>query len=238
MKIGLIGYGKMGKAIERIALQKNHIVAWQIGSNDTNLLHTLPLKSVDVAIEFSQPEAAYLNVYTCLQQGIPVICGTTGWLERKPAIEKYCQDQAGTFFYATNFSLAMQLFFRLNELLAQYMNPYPEFQIRLEETHDITKKDRPSGTAIQLAEGIIKSLNRKTSWVNISTTKPKQISIDSHRIPHTLGTHVVQYSSPLEELSIQHVTKNRDSLAQGVILVAEWMQGRKGVLGMEDFLGF
>ncbi len=238
MKIGLIGYGKMGKAIERIALQRNHIVAWQIGSKDAGLLHTLHPKSVDVAIEFSQPEAAYLNVYTCLQQGIPVICGTTGWLERKPAIEHYCQEQGGTFFYATNFSLAMQLFFRLNELLALYMNPYPEFQVTLEETHDVTKKDQPSGTAIQLAESIIKNLNRKTNWVNTSTTEPSQIAIVSHRIPHTMGTHVVQYSSSLEELSIKHVTKNRDSLAQGVVLVAEWMQGRKGILGMEDFLGF
>ena len=132
----------------------------------------------------------------------------------------------------------MQLFFRLNELLAQYMNPYPEFQITLEETHDITKKDQPSGTAIQLAEDILKNLKRKTSWVNTSTAEPSQVAIVSHRIPHSMGTHVVQYSSPLEELAIKHVTKNRDSLAQGVVLAVEWIQGKKGVLGMEDFLGF
>jgi 4-hydroxy-tetrahydrodipicolinate reductase len=200
-------------------------------------LHTFHPKSVDVVLEFSQPEAAYHHVYTCLQQGIPVICGTTGWLDRKPEIDQYCKEQGGTFFYATNFSLAMQLFFRLNELLAQYMNPYPEFQVTLEETHDITKKDQPSGTAIQLAEGIIKNLNRKTGWLNRNTADPSQVAIVSHRIPHSMGTHVVQYSSPLEDLTIKHVTKNRDSLAQGVVLVAEWIQGKKGVLGMEDFLG-
>jgi 4-hydroxy-tetrahydrodipicolinate reductase len=238
MNIGLIGHGKMGKAIERIALQRNHIVAWRIGSKDIALLQNIDPESIDVAIEFTQPEAAYHNVYTCLQQGIPVICGTTGWAESKPAIELYCQEQGGTFFYATNFSLAMQLFFRLNELLAQYMDPHPEFEVMLEETHDITKKDQPSGTAIQLAEDIIKNLNRKTSWTNTSTTGLNQLPIISHRIPHSMGTHVVQYISPLEELSIKHVIKNRDSLAQGVILVAEWIQGKKGVLGMKDFLGF
>lgn len=238
MKIGLIGYGKMGKAIEQIALERNHTVVWKIGAKHVALLDTLTANHIDVAIEFSQPEAAYRNVYTCLEQGIPVICGTTGWLEEKSAIEHYCRQQGGTFFYAPNFSLSMQLFFRLNELLAQYMNPFPAFQVTLEETHDITKKDQPSGTAIHLAEGIIKNLNRKTHWVNTSGEEANAISIVSQRIPHSMGTHVVQYSSPVEELTIKHVIKHRDSLAQGVILVAEWIQGRKGILGMKDFLGF
>lgn len=236
MKIGLIGYGNMGQAIERIALQRKHIIAWKIGSQETALLPSL-LPRVDVAIEFSQPEVAYDNVYTCLVNHIPVICGTTGWLDKKLSIKQFCIAQGGTFFYATNFSLAMQLFFKLNRLLARYIGPEDDFQITVEETHAVTKKDKPSGTALQLVDEITTTRDNK-----IGPTQSKEptsnpiIPILSHRVPDSMGQHVVRYSSPLEVITLEHFTKSRDSLAQGVILVAEWLQGKKGVLTMEDFL--
>jgi 4-hydroxy-tetrahydrodipicolinate reductase len=231
MKIGLIGYGKMGHAIERLAALRKHTVAWKVDAEQAALLPTL-LPEVDVAIEFTQPEVAYHNVYTCLQNHTPVICGTTGWLERKAAIDQYCLQQEGTFFYATNFSLAMQLFFKLNRLLATYLN-LDDFKITIEETHAPTKKDKPSGTALRIVENITETtLHQKET----SPTSVRSIPILSHRLPDSMGQHIVRYSSPLEEITLEHLTKSRDSLAQGVILVAEWLQGKKGVLTMDDFL--
>lgn len=230
MKIGIIGYGKMGHAIARIATQRKHAVAWTLDADQAALLPTL-LPAVDIAIEFTQPEAAYENVYTCLQHHTPVICGTTGWLVNKPAIEAYCLQQEGTFFYATNFSLAMQLFFKLNRLLATYINPN-DFQITVEETHAPTKKDKPSGTALRIVEEIKEQRKRQ----NEATQSPTDsIPILSHRVHDSMGKHVVRYSSPLEDITLEHFTKSRDSLAQGVILVAEWLQEKKGVLTMDDF---
>jgi 4-hydroxy-tetrahydrodipicolinate reductase len=238
MKIALIGYGKMGKAIQQIALRRGHHITYRIDYQDKSLLTQLSPQSVDIAIEFSQPEAAYNNIYTCLQQSIPIISGTTGWLIHKPAIEQYCQEMQGTFFYAANFSLAVQLLFKLNTLLAKYMNRLSDYAVSIEETHHITKKDQPSGTSIQLAEDIIKNLPIKTKWTNTATEAPDTVGIISQRISDSLGTHIINYSSNLESLEIKHTAHSRASFAQGVILVAEWIQGRKGVLGMDDFLNF
>lgn len=238
MKIALIGYGKMGKAIEQIALQKKYTIAYQVDYQNKSLVTQLTPQTVDIAIEFSQPEAAYGNIYTCLQQGIPVISGTTGWLTHKPAIEKYCQEKHGTFFYAANFSLSVQILFKLNTLLAKYMNHLPDYAVSIEETHHITKKDHPSGTSIQLAEDIIKNLPTKTKWINAATQDTDTVGIVSQRISESLGTHIINYSSNLESLELKHTAHSRESFAQGVILVAEWIRGKKGVLGMDDFLNF
>jgi 4-hydroxy-tetrahydrodipicolinate reductase len=238
MKIALIGYGKMGKAIEQIALQRDHQITYRIDCEDKSLLTQLNPQIVDVAIEFSQPEAAYNNIYTCLQQGIAVISGTTGWLTHQRAIEQYCQEVKGTFFYAANFSLAVQILFKLNALLAKYMNRLPSYAVSIEETHHITKKDQPSGTAIHLAEDIIKYGFTKTKWINAATQEADTVSIISQRIDESLGTHIINYSSNLESLELKHIAHSRQSFAQGVILVAEWIKGKKGVLGMDDFLNF
>jgi 4-hydroxy-tetrahydrodipicolinate reductase len=236
MKIGLVGYGKMGKAIEQIALQRGHHIPYRISNENRDCLRVLNAQSVDIVIEFSQPEAAYENIYACLEKGIPVICGTTGWLERKKEIEQYCHQINGTFFYATNFSLAVHIFFKLNALLAKYMNYYPDYEVSIEEVHHITKKDQPSGTAIQLAEDIIQNVDRKNTWINNSTQKADTISILSERVLDTPGTHIVKYASDLETIEIKHIANNRASFAQGVVVVAEWLQGKKGVFGMDDFL--
>src|SRR5262245_22970995 len=150
MKLALLGYGKMGRAIEKIALARNHQISYRIGQGNTHLLSTLTPAVVDVAIEFSHPARAYHHIYTCLQKGIPVISGTTGWLEQKNVLDQYCQAQQGTFFYATNFSLGAYIFFKLNALLAQYMAPYPDYTAHITETHHTTKQDKPSGTALQI----------------------------------------------------------------------------------------
>ncbi|OJW68407.1 MAG: 4-hydroxy-tetrahydrodipicolinate reductase [Candidatus Amoebophilus sp. 36-38] len=238
MRIGLVGYGKMGKAIEQIALQRGHTVSYRINHSNRDCLKYLTNQSVDVAIEFSQPEAAYENIYTCLQQGIPVIAGTTGWLDRKKEIEQYCYEKNGTFFYAPNFSLSVHIFFKLNVLLAKYMNRCPDYEVRIEETHHTTKKDQPSGTAIQLADGIIQNLNRKKGWINTPTQEVDTVGIVSHRVPESTGTHVVEYNSKLDTLEIKHIAHSRESFAQGVLLVAEWIRGKKGVLDMDDFMKF
>jgi len=236
MKIALIGYGKMGKAIEQIALEKGHTIVYRLDHQDKEVLTQLTPQTVDVAIEFSQPEAAYNNIYTCLQQGIPIISGTTGWLTHQPAIEQYCRETQGTFFYAANFSLAVHIFFKLNALLAKYMNRLPGYTVSIEEAHHITKKDQPSGTAIQLAEDIIKNSTTKTKWINTATQEPDTVSIISQRISESPGTHIINYSSNLESLELKHTAHSRESFAQGVVLVAEWIQDKKGVLGMDDFL--
>ncbi|MHB9147746.1 MAG: 4-hydroxy-tetrahydrodipicolinate reductase [Candidatus Amoebophilus sp.] len=236
MKIALIGYGKMGKAIEQIALQRKHHITYRIDYQSESLIKQLTPETVDLAIEFSQPEAAYNNIYTCLQQGIPVISGTTGWLTHQPAIEQYCQETQGTFFYAANFSLAVQILFKLNALLAKYMNYLPGYTVSIEEIHHITKKDQPSGTSIQLAEDIIKNSATKTKWINTAMQEPDAVSIISQRISESPGTHIINYSSNLESLELKHTAHSRESFAQGVVLVAEWIQGKKGMLGMDDFL--
>ena len=235
MKIGIIGYGKMGKAIEKMALHKGYEITYRIDSTNQKELTSLCKENIEIAIEFSQPSIAYNNIYTCLQQGIPVISGTTGWLAKMPEIEHMCKEQGGTFFYASNFSLAVNIFFKLNLLLAKYMHKLPEFDLVIEETHHVTKKDQPSGTAIKLAEDIIQNVSRRQSWRD-TIEDSSILTIRSKRIADSIGTHVVNYSSPLESLELKHTANSRESFAQGVILVAEWLKGKKGVLGMEDFL--
>lgn len=235
MNILLVGYGKMGKTIERIALERGHTIAGRI---DIDNQHELENVTADVAIEFSRPEAAFENIKRCLEKRIPVVCGTTGWLDKKTEVEKLCLSVNSAFFYASNYSLGVNIFFKLNEFLARIMNNFDEYEVSMDEIHHTEKKDAPSGTAITLAEGILKHMNRKKTWINDDPNTSQELSIKSFRIGDVPGTHVVKYSSPIDDLDIKHTAHSREGFAKGAVLVAEWIKGKKGVLNMDDFLKF
>lgn len=236
MRIALIGYGKMGKSIEQVALQRDHQVVYKIGTHNKATLATIDAATVDVAIEFSEPQAAYGNIYQCLSQGIPVISGTTGWLAEKAAIEAYCQSQQGTFFYASNFSIGMNIFFKINAFLAQLMDQRPEYEATIEEIHHLEKKDAPSGTAITLAEGITQNLHRKKGWGLSPIRQKDRLEIVAKREKGVPGTHTVTYTTPVDTLALKHTAHSRTGFAWGAVLVAEWIQDKEGVLSMQDFL--
>ena len=233
MKILLIGYGKMGKTIERIAQQRGHEIAGRIDVGD-DFLHTE--LHADVAIEFTQPEAAVANLKTCFDKGIPVVCGTTGWLQHKTEIEDHCRKKNGTLLYASNFSLGVNLFFKLNEYLATLMAQYSQYEVSIDETHHTQKKDAPSGTAITLAEGVIKNLTRKKGWHLSPTENPASLAINSFRIDPAPGTHTVKYKSAVDDIEITHTAHSREGFALGAVLVAECLAGKKGIFTMDDFL--
>ncbi|MBL0743538.1 4-hydroxy-tetrahydrodipicolinate reductase [Chryseolinea lacunae] len=235
MNIILLGYGKMGKIIERIALERGHVVTARIDVDNSDAFDTA---EGDVAIEFSHPDAAFNNIRRCLSRQLPVVCGTTGWLARKPEIETLCRQQNSTFFYASNYSLGVNVFFKVNEFLAKLMNNFPQYDIRMDEVHHTEKRDAPSGTAITLAEGVMKHLTRKKSWVNDQTGKSEDLFIESFRIDQVPGTHVVKYESAIDDLEIKHIAHSREGFALGAVMVAEWLKDKKGVLGMDDFLKF
>lgn len=236
MRILLIGYGRMGKAIERAALQRGHHIAYIIEWANRDLLPIIKSEAVEVAIEFTQSQAAYHNIYQCLSQGIPVVSGTTGWLHRKTDLEQYCEQQGGTFFYATNFSIGAQIFFRLNELLAKLMGQRSEYKVTLEEVHHTTKQDQPSGTALTLVEAIMQHIPSKKQWVNQPTSQEDAISIISQRKTDIAGIHTVSYASLVDTITIKHTAHSCEGFATGAVLVAEWVRSQKGVLNMQDFL--
>ncbi len=235
MNIVLIGYGKMGKTIERIAIQRGHEIAGRIDIDNTGDLDTA---NADVAIEFSHPDAAYQNVRRCLERGIPVVCGTTGWLDKKEEIEKLTLEKDATFFYASNYSLGVNLFFKLNERLAAMMNQFPAYDVAIDEVHHIEKKDAPSGTAITLAEGVMGQLDRKHRWVKAGEGAPEDLQIQSFRRDDVPGTHIVKYTSAVDDIEITHTAHTREGFALGAVMVAEWLVGKKGILNMDDFLKF
>lgn len=238
MNILILGYGKMGKAIEEIALDRGHSVPHKININNTNALKFIDPKAVDVAIEFSQPDAAYDNILYCLNNNIPVVSGTTGWLEKKQEVEEICRQKNGAFFYASNFSLGVNLFFKLNNFLAGLMKNQPEYQLSMTEIHHTEKLDAPSGTAITLAEGIIRENQKFKSWKNDEEVAKDQLPIVSLREENVPGTHIVRYRSEIDEIEIKHTAHGRTGFALGAVLVAEWMIGKKGVFNMDNFLGF
>ncbi len=236
MRILLVGYGKMGKTIEALAIARGHSIVGKI--DPVAGLGFNFQEPVDVAIEFSVPSSAPANIKNCIEHHIPVLSGTTGWLEHKQEINQFCLSKGGTFFYASNFSLGVNLFFKLNEALANWMAQQSGYQVTIEETHHTQKKDAPSGTAITLAEGILKHLKNKKQWVNHETQKPDDLVIHSFREDPAPGTHVVKYQSTIDDLEIRHTAHSREGFAAGAVLVAEWLPKQKGVLGMEDFLKF
>lgn len=234
MKVLLLGYGKMGKAIEKIALEHGHEIVGRVDSKD---LSQIASSKADVAIEFSQPEAAYDNIITCLKNNIPVVCGTTGWLDKKSEIERHTALNDGTFFYASNYSIGVNVFFKLNQQLAGMMKSFQQYNVGIDETHHTEKKDAPSGTAITLAEGIIQAGLKKT-WVKKTTQHTDELAIESFRIDEVPGTHTVKYTSVIDDIEIRHIAHSREGFARGAVLVAEWLPGKKGVLSMDDFLKF
>jgi len=237
MNILLIGYGKMGKAIEQIAINRGHAIVAKVDTRqERDQLN--PSFSIDVAIEFSQPEAAIENLKFCFDRKIPVVCGTTGWLHSKEEVLNHLAAREGTFFYASNFSLGVNLFFRLNEYLAKLMAGRNDYNLSIDEIHHTQKKDAPSGTAITLAEGIIENNSAYNDWTYPEEPSPQGIVINSFRIDPAPGTHTVKYQSAIDDIEIKHTAHSREGFAFGAVLVAEWLPGKKGVLTMNDFLKF
>lgn len=234
MNILLLGYGKMGKAIEKIALERGHQIVGRIDSQDLSQIAASP---ADVAIEFSQPEAAFDNIKACIENNIPVVCGTTGWLDKKKDVQKLTEKHNGTFFYASNYSVGVNIFFKLNQKLAAMMKAFGQYNVSMDETHHTEKKDAPSGTAITLAEGIIQE-GIKQKLVGEPSAKAGELVINSFRINEVPGTHTVKYTSVIDDLEIRHIAHSREGFARGAVMVAEWLPGKKGVLGMDDFLKF
>jgi 4-hydroxy-tetrahydrodipicolinate reductase len=236
MKIALIGYGKMGKTLERIALSRGHEVVLKIdvdNRSDFDRLH-----EADVAIEFTRPESAVLNLEKCIVAGVPVVCGTTGWLSEFERISSLCKAQKSAFFYASNYSIGVNIFFEINRRLADMMNGYPMYDVTMEEIHHTQKLDAPSGTAITLAEGIFENMTRKTTWVSNTKGSSSDLNITSKRIDPAPGTHIVRYDSPIDTIEISHTAHSREGFATGAVLAAEWLVGKKGVFSMKDLLGF
>lgn len=240
MNIALLGYGKMGKLIGELAIERGHQIVAKIDLENQDLRNALDPKTIDVAIEFSQPEAALENIRWAITRGIPVLSGTTGWLAHLPEIEALTLQHQGTFFYASNFSIGVNVFFKVNELLAQLMNETNGYQVAIEEIHHTAKKDAPSGTAITLAEGILKHYSQLKTWnlVGENPNSPSSLPITSKRIDPAPGTHHIRYTSAIDDLEIIHTAHSRQGFAQGAIQVAEWVLGKKGVLSMDDYLSF
>ncbi|GAA4276316.1 4-hydroxy-tetrahydrodipicolinate reductase [Aquimarina mytili] len=231
MKIALLGYGKMGKTIEKIAVQRGHIIALKVDKDDT----TYDLSDIDVAIDFSIPSAAVNNITNCFNARVPVVSGTTGWLEYYEMIVNLCKEKKGSFIYASNYSLGVNLFFELNKKLAKMMAPLDGYTIAMEEIHHTEKLDAPSGTAITLAEGIIENTDKK-NW-KLEQGDQNTIPISAKRIDKVPGTHTVLYSSEVDDIEIKHTAHNRNGFALGAVVAAEWLSDKTGVFGMKDVLG-
>lgn len=236
MRIALVGYGKMGKSIESIAKSRNHEISYIIDLSNQDDLQKISPQNTDIAIEFSQPSSALENIKTLLKNGVKTIAGTTGWLEHYDEVVELCKAKNGTFLYASNYSIGVNLFFELNEWLAKKMSQLEGFQPSMEEVHHTEKKDSPSGTAITLAEGILHNTPGISKWINEKSDNKEQLSIISLREPNVPGTHTVAYSSPLETIEIKHVAHDRKVFAEGVIKVAEWATNQTGILSIKDFL--
>ena len=236
MKVALIGYGKMGREIEKILLERGHTVVLIVDENNPGDLNPTRLKEVDVAIEFSTPRTAYDNVTRCIECGTPVVCGTTAWLDRYDEAAALCREKHGAFFYASNYSIGVNIFFKINRELARLMNRFGEYDVTIEEVHHTQKKDAPSGTAITIAEGILEELGRKAKWVDGSTTVPDELEIASIRRSVVPGIHTVTYESEADVLSFTHTAKSRRGFAVGAVLAAEFLCGKEGIFTMDDLM--
>lgn len=232
MKIALLGYGRMGKTIEKIAIQRGHNIVLKVDENTKEY----DISLADIAIDFSVPSVAFKNISNCLNNNIPVVSGTTGWLNKFDEATKLCKQKKGGFIYASNFSLGVNIFFELNEHLARMMNNLPDYKISMEEIHHTKKLDAPSGTAITLAEGIIKH-TYKNNWVLGVTNEETNIPIEAKRIPKVPGTHTIDYKSAVDTISIKHTAHSREGFALGAVTAAEWLVGKTGIFTMKDVLG-
>jgi 4-hydroxy-tetrahydrodipicolinate reductase len=236
MKIALLGYGKMGKEIETLALSRRHDIVLTIDAYNLDELTPGNLSRADVAIDFSTPESAYSNILKCFEANVPVVCGTTGWLGRFDEVKKACADLDQTFFYASNFSLGMNLFFMLNKYLGRLMDPLPDYEISIRETHHVHKLDAPSGTAISLANDLIALVDRKKKWELNQAGDPGTLNITAVREGEVPGTHTVTCESEVDLIEITHLAKSRRGLALGAVLAAEFVHGKKGAFSMQDMM--
>ena len=245
MKIALIGYGKMGKLLERFAQERGHEICITIDADNASDIRSERFKEADVAIEFSVPHAALEHIYDAFEADVPIVVGTTGWYDELAAVEQKCRAGNNTLLYASNFSVGVNVFFYVNKILARLMNSYPQYDVQVEEIHHTQKLDAPSGTAITIAEGILDGLERKNTWVNEVIgqqddviVKPNELLIESHRIEEVPGTHTVIYSSEVDELEFKHTAHSRAGFALGAILAAEWLHGKKGFYSIKDMFDF
>ncbi|MGY3053889.1 4-hydroxy-tetrahydrodipicolinate reductase [Pedobacter sp. UYEF25] len=241
MKIALLGFGKMGQLIEQIAQQRGHEIVLRISIDNPFDLTNENLQKADVAIDFSTPDAVLKNIYACFDANLPLVVGTTGWYGKLQEVKNDCDKSNSTMLYGSNFSIGVNLFFKLNKFLAKLMNEYPAYDVQLEETHHTQKLDAPSGTAITLAEGIIENVDRKNEWVNQLTDVPavvspkiNQLLIESNRVNNIPGTHAIVYSSEVDDIAITHTAHSRSGFALGAVISAEWLQNRNGFFNVAD----
>jgi 4-hydroxy-tetrahydrodipicolinate reductase len=237
MKVALIGYGKMGKAIEEILLAKGHDVVLKIDMDNQDQFTAANLSNADVAIEFTGPHAAVANLKKLFDCGVAVISGSTGWLEQWEEVKNHCLKKNGSFIYASNFSIGVNLFFELNAFLAKLMSNHPEYEVSLEEIHHTQKKDAPSGTAITLAEQVMQHITSKNTWVNEESNNKNELVITSKRIDPAPGTHSIKYHSDIDDIEIIHTAHSRKGFAGGAVAAAEFIVGKKGIYTMKDVLG-
>ena len=236
MKIALLGYGKMGKEIEKISIERNHKIELIIDINNPQDLTVENIRKTDVAIDFSVPAVAYKNIITCFEANVPVVSGTTGWLEKWDEVVKICKEKNQTFFYASNYSLGVNVFFHINRRLAQIMNSFDNYNVMIEEIHHTHKLDAPSGTAITLAKDIISEMDRKNTWELNSESTNESIKIKAVREGEVPGTHIITYDSDIDYLEIKHVAKSRKGFVLGAVIAAEFIHDKKGIFSMDDLL--
>jgi 4-hydroxy-tetrahydrodipicolinate reductase len=236
MRIALIGYGKMGKAIEAIAIAKGHEIVHRIDLSNQHLMEKEFLQEADVAIEFTGPETAYNNILKCFAANVPVVSGSTGWLEKLSEVKSSCQEKKQAFLYASNFSVGVNIFFEVNKRLAELMGTQSQYGVWMEEIHHTQKKDAPSGTAITLAEQVMEKVLRKKEWVNTETAAAEQLAIISKRIDPAPGTHSITYTSDIDDITITHTAHSREGFASGAVIAAEWIKGKTGIFSMKDVL--
>ncbi len=237
MKIALIGYGKMGKAIEGVAARKGHEIVVIAGRQDSPPLTAALLQKADVAIEFTGPSTAAGNLLKCAEAGVPAICGSTGWTAKLDEVKQIFTDRHTGLVYASNFSIGVNIFFELNRKLASLMAAHPEYAVSLKEIHHTQKKDAPSGTAISLAEQVLHEIPALKTWVNHQATADSELPIFSERTDPAPGTHEVRYTSAIDDIEIIHTAHNREGFAGGAVLAAEFLKGRQGIYGMKEVLG-
>ncbi len=237
MKVALIGYGKMGRTIERIATSRGHEIILRVGIENLEDFTAEQVTAADVAIEFTGPESAYSNLQFLLINKVPTVCGSTGWLQHLNEITSLCAKQDAAFLYASNFSLGVNIFMEINKRLAQLLAPYPQYDVAMEEVHHTAKLDAPSGTAITLAEQILAQLSSKQGWVNEPTEDKSALYIRSLRQDPAPGTHTVTWTSDIDDIAITHTAHSRDGFALGAVLAAEFIHGKKGIFTMKDVLG-
>lgn len=247
MKIALLGYGKMGKIIEKIAIDRKHEIVLKIDYDNLHDLTAENLQKADVAIEFSTPSSVLNNIDACIEAGLPIVVGTTGWYDHIPQLKQKCEQLGGSVMYASNYSVGVNIFFKVNQFLAKLMNNYPYYDVQVEEIHHTQKLDSPSGTAITIAEGILDNIDTKNEWTNVlvadnaaeaEIAKPEQLLIESHRIESVPGTHTVIYDSEIDTIEFKHTAHNRNGFALGAVLAAEWMQDKKGFYTVHDMFNF